>query len=75
MCVSNAEVYLDDVAVDVVLQHPERLLDGDRSGEELDQVSRLDDHVRVARLSRSADGHRPLDEVKLARHAAFLTWA
>ena len=45
---------------------------GRHGGEQLDEVARLEDRVRVPRLARGLHRHRPLDQVELARNAALL---
>ena len=72
LLVPNHPSNLYHVALHVVLQDLQRLGGGNRARQELNEVTRFDDDVRIERLSRGAHGHGTLHEVELARDAAFL---
>lgn len=64
--------HLDDIAVDVVLQDLQRLLNGDGPRQELDEVPGFDDDIRIPGLACCSYGHGPFDQVQLTRYTVFL---
>lgn len=73
----------DDIAHSLVLEDLDRLRPvsyalkrertylghRDRSSEELDEITRLHDNVRIKSLSRRLDRHGPLDQIQNSRHS------
>jgi hypothetical protein len=63
---------LDDVRLHVVIQDLQRLLHGDTTSQELDEITGLNDDVGISGLAGGLHGHGTFDEVKLASNAKFL---
>jgi hypothetical protein len=58
--------YLYDVARDAVLEYLHSLANSNTSCKQLDEVSCLDDHIRIKCLARGAHRHGTMYEIKLA---------
>ena len=57
LAVTHDAADLDDVALAIIVKNAQRLLHRDRAREELDEVARLDDDVRIHCLARCPHRH------------------
>ncbi len=54
------------------LQNLESLLSWNASSEQLNEISRLENGIRVPCFARSLDAHTALDKIELASYSKFL---
>jgi hypothetical protein len=71
ICLTLASDF-DYVALHIILHYLHRLLNRYASRKQLDQVSRLEDAVRVQHLASRAHSHTALQQIQLARNAVLL---
>ena len=72
LLVSHEVFDFDDVAGHIITKDLQGLLHGHRSRKQLDQVSCLNNHVRIVHLPGRANSHATFNQIQLAVHTYIL---